>query len=35
MSSLSEEYRLVQAAAGAAESEPVVSVCGLVKRYGS
>jgi ABC-2 type transport system ATP-binding protein len=35
MDSISEEYRLDQAATGPAQSEPVVSVRGLVKRYGS
>jgi ABC-2 type transport system ATP-binding protein len=35
MDSISEEYRIDQAAAGPARSEPVVSVRGLVKRYGS
>jgi ABC-2 type transport system ATP-binding protein len=35
MDSISEEYRVDQAATGSAQSEPVVSVRGLVKRYGS
>jgi ABC-2 type transport system ATP-binding protein len=35
MRSISEEHRLAQAASGVAESEPVISVRGLVKRYGS
>ncbi len=35
MDSISEEYGVAQAAAGSARSEPVVSVRGLVKRYGS
>ena len=35
MDIVSEEYGVEQAAAGSARSEPVVSVCGLVKRYGS
>jgi ABC-2 type transport system ATP-binding protein len=35
MDSVSEEYHLDQAATGPAQSEPVVSVRGLVKRYGS
>jgi ABC-2 type transport system ATP-binding protein len=34
MDSISEEYGVDQAAAGSAQSEPVVSVRGLVKRYG-
>jgi ABC-2 type transport system ATP-binding protein len=33
--SISEEYGVARAAAGLAEPEPVVSVRGLVKRYGS
>src|SRR5689334_6036818 len=35
MSSIGEEYGVAQAATGQAQSEPVVSVRGLVKRYGS
>ena len=35
MDSISEEYGVDQAATGSAQSEPVVSVRGLVKRYGS
>jgi hypothetical protein len=35
MNSISEEHGLAQAATSAAEPEPVVSVRGLVKRYGS
>jgi energy-coupling factor transporter ATP-binding protein EcfA2 len=35
MNSISEEYRVDQAATGPAQSESVVSVRGLVKRYGS
>jgi len=35
MDSISEKYRVDQAVAGSARSEPVVSVRGLVKRYGS
>jgi ABC-type transporter Mla maintaining outer membrane lipid asymmetry ATPase subunit MlaF len=35
MDSISEEYRVGQAATGSAQSESVVSVRGLVKRYGS
>jgi ABC-2 type transport system ATP-binding protein len=35
MDSISAEYGVDQAAAGSARSEPVVSVRGLVKRYGS
>jgi ABC-2 type transport system ATP-binding protein len=35
MDSISKEYGLDQAATGSARSEPVVSVRGLVKRYGS
>ena len=35
MSSIGEEYGVAQAATGPAQSEPVVSVRGLVKRYGS
>ena len=35
MESISKEYGLDQAATGPAQSEPVVSVRGLVKRYGS
>jgi ABC-2 type transport system ATP-binding protein len=35
MDSISEEYGAAQAATGPAQSEPVVSVRGLVKRYGS
>ena len=35
MDSISEEYGMDQAAVGSAWSEPVVSVRGLVKRYGS
>jgi ABC-2 type transport system ATP-binding protein len=35
MDGISEEYGVGQAAAGSARSEPVVSVRGLVKRYGS
>ena len=35
MDSISQEYGVAQAAAGSARSEPVVSVRGLVKRYGS
>jgi ABC-2 type transport system ATP-binding protein len=35
MDSVSEEYRIDQAATGPAQPEPVVSVRGLVKRYGS
>ncbi len=35
MDSISEEYGVVQAATGSAQSEPVVSVRGLVRRYGS
>ena len=35
MDSIGEEYALAQAAASSARSEPVVSVRGLVKRYGS
>jgi ABC-2 type transport system ATP-binding protein len=35
MDSISEQYRVDQAAAGSAQSEAVVSVRGLVKRYGS
>jgi ABC-2 type transport system ATP-binding protein len=34
MESISEEYAVAQAAAGSAQPEPVVSVRGLVKRYG-
>ena len=34
MDSISEEYGVAQAAVGSAGSEPVVSVRGLVKRYG-
>jgi ABC-2 type transport system ATP-binding protein len=34
MDSVSEEYAVDQAAAGSARSGPVVSVRGLVKRYG-
>ena len=34
MDSISEEYAVDQAAIGAARSGPVVSVRGLVKRYG-
>jgi ABC-2 type transport system ATP-binding protein len=34
MDSISEEYGVDGAAAGPGRSEPVVSVCGLVKRYG-
>jgi ABC-type glutathione transport system ATPase component len=34
MNSISEEYGVDQAATGSAQSEPVVSVHGLVKRYG-
>jgi ABC-2 type transport system ATP-binding protein len=35
MDGISEQYRLDQAASGSAQPEPVVSVRGLVKRYGS
>ncbi|HEX9541554.1 MAG TPA: ABC transporter ATP-binding protein, partial [Streptosporangiaceae bacterium] len=35
MDGISEEYGVDQAATGSAQSEPVVSVRGLVKRYGS
>ena len=35
MDSISDEYAVDQAATGSAQSEPVVSVRGLVKRYGS
>ena len=35
MGTISEEYGVHQSATGSAESEPVVSVRGLVKRYGS
>jgi ABC-2 type transport system ATP-binding protein len=35
MDTISEEYGTAQAATGPAQSEPVVSVRGLVKRYGS
>ena len=35
MDSISEKYRVDQPAIGSAQSEPVVSVRGLVKRYGS
>jgi ABC-2 type transport system ATP-binding protein len=35
MSRIGEEYGVAQAATGPAQSEPVVSVRGLVKRYGS
>jgi ABC-type Mn2+/Zn2+ transport system ATPase subunit len=35
MDSISEEYGVDQAATGSVQSEPVVSVRGLVKRYGS
>jgi ABC-type transport system involved in cytochrome bd biosynthesis fused ATPase/permease subunit len=35
MDSISEEYGVDQAATSSAQSEPVVSVRGLVKRYGS
>jgi len=35
MDSISEEYAVDQAAAGPARYEPVVSVRGLAKRYGS
>jgi ABC-2 type transport system ATP-binding protein len=35
MDSISEEYAVDQAVTGSAQSEPVVSVRGLVKRYGS
>ncbi len=35
MDSISEEYGVDQAATGSAQPEPVVSVRGLVKRYGS
>jgi hypothetical protein len=35
MDSVSEEYGVDQAAISSARSEPVVSVRGLVKRYGS
>jgi ABC-type transporter Mla maintaining outer membrane lipid asymmetry ATPase subunit MlaF len=35
MDSISEEYDADQAATVSAQSEPVVSVRGLVKRYGS
>ena len=35
MKSISEEYGADQAATGSAQSDPVVSVRGLVKRYGS
>jgi hypothetical protein len=35
MDSISEEYGVDQAPTGSAQSEPVVSVRGLVKRYGS
>jgi ABC-2 type transport system ATP-binding protein len=35
MDGISEEYGADQAAAGSAQSEPVVNVRGLVKRYGS
>jgi hypothetical protein len=35
MDSISEEYGVDQAAISSARSEPVVSVRGLVKRYGS
>jgi ABC-2 type transport system ATP-binding protein len=35
MDSISEEYAVDQAVTGSAQPEPVVSVCGLVKRYGS
>jgi ABC-2 type transport system ATP-binding protein len=35
MDGISEQYRRDQAASGSAQSEPVVSVRGLVKRYGS
>ncbi len=34
MDSISEEYGVAQAAAGLGEPEPVISVRGLVKRYG-
>jgi ABC-2 type transport system ATP-binding protein len=34
MDSISEEYRVDQIATGSAQSEPVVSVRGLIKRYG-
>jgi ABC-2 type transport system ATP-binding protein len=35
MDSISQEYGMVQAASGSAQSEPVIAVRGLVKRYGS
>ena len=35
MDSISEEYTLDQAVAASARSGPVISVRGLVKRYGS
>jgi ABC-2 type transport system ATP-binding protein len=35
MKSISEEYDADRAATGSAQSDPVVSVRGLVKRYGS
>ena len=35
MDSISEKYRVYQAVTGSARSEPVVSVRGLMKRYGS
>ena len=34
MNSISEEYAVARATTGSAPSEPVVSVRGLVKRYG-